>query len=99
MSGLDLNTGVQATEPGQGYGIEWCYKSPEDLGRSDESKVLLLDELRSKIDQLNPLLEGDVHKIDQVIYELNSILINVHHQGLVRSNEKFLQWLTGEKTM
>lgn len=99
MSGLDLNTGVQATEPGQGYGIEWCYKSPEDLGRSDESKVLLLDELRSKIDQLNPLLESDRHKIDQVIYELNSILINVHHQGLVRSNEKFLQWLTGEKTM
>ena len=52
-------------------------QSTEDLGRDDESKVLLLDELRSKIDQLNPLLESDSHKIDQVIYELNSILINV----------------------
>ena len=36
---------------------------------------------------------------DEVIYKLRAILISVNQIGLVKANEEFFKWLTGEKTM
>ena len=36
---------------------------------------------------------------DEVIYKLRAILISVNQIGLVKANEEFFKWLSGEKTM
>jgi type I restriction enzyme R subunit len=34
-----------------------------------------------------------------VIYKLRAVLIAVNQVGLVKANEAFFKWMTGEKTM
>ncbi len=34
-----------------------------------------------------------------MLYKLRAIFLSAHQTGLVRANEEFQAWLTGEKTM
>ena len=55
--------------------------------------------MRKALIRLNPEISAKPELADEVIYKLRTILISVNQVGLVKANEEFRLWLTGEKTM
>ncbi|MCW7493561.1 type I restriction endonuclease subunit R [Leptospira sp. 2 VSF19] len=96
LSGENLND-PQGT-PKESYAGKWQYQSPEQLQRS-VNEVLLEEELKAALLRLNPEIQQRPELAEEVIYNLRDILISVNQIGLVRANEEFFQWMTGEKTM
>jgi len=102
MTGVNLNAALdsnQVKEPQlQGFGVQWHFKSPEQLGRG-VNEVLVESELVKALTRLNPEIEANPNLADEVIHKLRAILISVNQVGLVKANEEFFAWMTGEKTM
>ena len=66
--------------------------------RADE--VLLEGPVKAALIRLNPEIESDPVKADEVIYNLRAILISARTSPHpVVANEEFLAWLTGQKSM
>jgi type I restriction enzyme R subunit len=97
ISGVNLNTNTVSDSKGD-YSVQWQYQSPEQLGRG-VNEVLVESELLKALIRLNPEIEAKPHLADEVIHKLRAILISVNQIGLVRANEEFFAWMTGEKTM
>ncbi|OVE82251.1 DEAD/DEAH box helicase [bacterium M21] len=100
LSGINLNDAAvdgigETSEP---YGGSWQYKSAQELNRGI-NEVLVEDELKAALIRLNPEITANPELADEVIYKLRAILISVNHSGLVKANEEFFKWLTGEKTL
>jgi type I restriction enzyme R subunit len=85
-------------EPKVGYGAQWIFKSPEELQRTI-NEVLVETELKEELIRLNPEIAANPNLADEVIYKLRAVLIAVNQVGLVKANEEFFKWMTGEKTM
>lgn len=102
LTGTNLNTQTKsdavAEDSDTAYGHFWQFRSPQELDRS-VNEVLLVYELRSALIRLNPEIAEKPERADEVIHALRGILNSVAHTGLVRANEEFLKWCTGEKTM
>jgi len=98
MSGVNLNQGQITENPVKPYGAEWQFQSPEQLGRG-VNEVMVESQVKEALLRLNPEIEAKPELADEVIYKLRAILISVNQIGLVKANEEFFQWLTGEKTM
>ena len=101
MTGVNLNTSQdsdQVNEPHGQYGLQWQFQSPEQLGRG-VNEVLVEAELVKALIRLNPEIEANPNLADEVIHKLRAILISVNQIGLVKANEEFFAWMTGEKTM
>lgn len=97
LSGVNLNTkGVQ--EGKAGYGAVWEYKSANEIQRS-VNEVLVESELKAALIRLNPEITLNPSLADEVIYKLRAVFLAVNQVGLVKTNEEFFKWLTGEKTM
>ncbi|HZH86374.1 MAG TPA: type I restriction endonuclease subunit R [Brumimicrobium sp.] len=97
LTGVNLNNNTVA-EPKAGYGAQWQFVAPNDLQRS-VNEVLLEQELKEAIIRLNPEITAQPDLADEVIYKLRAVLIAVNQVGLVKANEEFFKWMTGEKTM
>ena len=97
VSGVNLNK-AQAADPKKAYGAEWQYQSPEQLGRG-VNEVMVESEVKAALLRLNPEIAKKPELAEEVIYKLRAILISVNQVGLVKTNEEFFKWLTGEKTM
>lgn len=97
LTGIDLNSG-SVSEPKTVYGSEWEYVASQDIQRG-VNEVLLESELKEALVKLNPEINNKPELADEVIYKLRAILISVNQIGLVRANEEFFQWMTGERTM
>lgn len=97
LTGVNLNTN-EVSESKLNYGVEWQYKSPQELQRS-VNEVLIEQELKTALIRLNPEITKNPDLADEVIYKLRAILLSVHQVGLVRANEEFFKWLQGDKTM
>jgi type I restriction enzyme R subunit len=97
ISGVNLNTNTVSATLGD-YSVQWQYKSPEQLDRG-VNEVLVESELVKALIRLNPEVEAKPHLADEVIHKLRAILISVNQVGLVKANEEFFVWMTGEKTM
>ncbi len=97
LTGMNLNS-TETAEPTPSYGVEWLYKSPAELNRG-VNEVLVESTLKEALIRLNPEISAKPELADEVIYKLRAILISVNQTGLVRANEEFFLWLTGEKTM
>lgn len=93
LSGVDLNNNSTRE-----YG-DWKYLSKEDLDRDDLHEVLLEDQLRKSLIELNPFISEKPERADEVIYYLKNIIDDVKTKGLVKSNEEFLEWVLGNKTL
>lgn len=66
--------------------------------RTDE--VLLEGAVKAALIRLNPEIEADPAKADEVIYALRAILISARNSAHpVVANEEFTAWLTGQKSM
>ncbi len=98
VSGVNLNQGQVSTTPKKPYGAQWQYQSPEELGRG-VNEVMVEAEVKAALLRLNPEISQKPELADEVIYKLRAILISVNQIGLVKANEEFFKWLTGEKTM
>lgn len=97
LCGVNLNAN-ELSDRTETYGHRWIYKQPQELSRSI-NEVLLETEIRNALIRLNPEIKANNEFADEVIYKLRAILISVNQIGLVRANEEFYKWLTGEKTM
>ncbi len=97
LCGVNLNSD-SVSEPQKIYGAQWLYKSAQELNRG-VNEVLAEGELKEALIRLNPEIEQNPELADEVIYKLRAILISVNQVGLVKANEEFFKWLTGEKTM
>lgn len=97
LSGVNLNQRTWAEQP-PAYEGQWQYQPASALGRG-VNEVLVESELRAALIRLNPEIIQNPALADEVIYKLRAILIAVNQVGLVKANEEFAKWLTGEKTM
>jgi type I restriction enzyme, R subunit len=99
LSGVNLNAPAEkVAEDSPVHGAQWVYKSPEELSRG-VNEVLGESELQSALIRLNPEIAARPELADEVIHKLRAILISVNHSGLVKANEEFFLWMTGEKTL
>jgi len=98
ISGVNLNQSQSVETPKETYGGQWQYQSPEQLGRG-VNEVMVEAEVKAALLRLNPEISQKPELADEVIYKLRAILISVNQIGLVKANEEFFKWLTGEKTM
>lgn len=97
LSGVNLNaTGVQ--EGKAGYGEKWQYIAANEIQRG-VNEVLVESELKAALIRLNPEIIQNPALADEVIYKLRAIFLAVNQVGLVKTNEEFFKWLSGEKTM
>ena len=97
LTGLDLNA-MKVSDVNANYGVQWLYKSADELQRS-VNEVLVETELKDALIRLNPEIAVNPALADEVIYKLRAVLIAVNQVGLVKANEEFFKWMTGEKTM
>jgi len=97
LSGVNLNTN-EVQEPTAEYGTEWVYQSSEQIQRGVK-EVLAESEFKEALARLNPEIANNPALADEVIYKLRVVLITVNQVGLVKANEEFCKWLTGDKTM
>ncbi|MEZ4994929.1 MAG: HsdR family type I site-specific deoxyribonuclease [Saprospiraceae bacterium] len=97
LSGVNLNDKA-VSEPLVKYASRWTYNTPQELNRG-VNEVLVESELHAALIRLNPAIAQQPALADEVIYKLRAILISVNQVGLVKANEEFFKWMTGEKTM
>jgi type I restriction enzyme R subunit len=97
LSGVNLNQS-QSTTSKTANSLQWQYRPADELGRG-VNEVLVESKLKAALIRLNPEIAQMPELADEVIYKLRAILISVNQTGLVKANEEFFQWLTGEKTM
>jgi type I restriction enzyme R subunit len=97
LSGVNLNDS-NAAEPKVGYGAQWVFKSSDQIKRT-VNEVLVESELKEALVRLNPEISSNPDLADEVIYKLRAVLIAVNQVGLVKANEEFFKWMTGDKTM
>jgi len=97
LCGINLNT-MEFGEPKVPYGAQWQYKSATELNRS-VNEVLIEKDLKEALIRLNPEISLNPALAEEVIYKLRAILISVNQVGLVKANEEFFKWLSGDKTL
>lgn len=98
ISGTNLNTTNKVKEEQSPFGTQWVYKTTQELNRTI-NEVLIESELIDALIKLNPEIKQQPELADEIIYKLRAILISVNQVGLVKANEEFYKWLSGEKTM
>ncbi len=79
-------------------GLGWHFLAPQNLGRLPQ-EVLVESHLREALIRLNPEIAAQPDRADDVLYRLRAILMGVRGDGLVKANEEFTAWLTGERSM
>jgi len=79
-------------------GLGWEYLSRKDLPRQTQD-VLAEEHLREALIRLNPPIAAQPDRADDVLYRLRAIIMGVRSDGLVKANEEFAAWLTGERSM
>jgi type I restriction enzyme R subunit len=87
-----------ARQRGSLVGLGWRFLAPQDLGRLPQ-EVLVESQVRDALIRLNPEIAAQPDRADDVLYRLRAILMGVRTDGLVRANEEFTAWLTGERSM
>ncbi len=97
ITGVNLNSSTVA-DPQASYDTQWIYKSSSEIQRG-VNEVLVEQELKDALARLNPEIAANTALADEVIYKLRAALIAVNQVGLVKANEEFFKWMTGEKTM
>jgi len=79
-------------------GLGWCYAPPVVLPRQPQD-VMVEPWIREALIRLNPEIATQPDRADDVLYRLRAIIMGVRSDGLVKANEEFAAWLTGERSM
>jgi type I restriction enzyme R subunit len=83
---------------GQVSGLGWHFLAPQHLHRQPH-EALAEDHVREALVRLNPEIAAQPDRANDVLYKLRAILMGVRSDGLVKANEEFAAWLTGERSM
>src|SRR2546429_4489783 len=83
---------------GQVSGLGWHFLAPQNLARRPD-EILVENHLREALIRLNPEISAQPDRADDVLYKLRAIVMGVRTDGLVKANEEFAAWLTGERSM
>ena len=76
----------------------WVYADDETLGRPVDG-VFLADDLEAALVRLNPEIAENPGRTGEVLARLRAVLLGVRNDGLVGSNEEFVQWMCGRRTV
>lgn len=76
----------------------WTYISADQLGRQYH-EAMVESRVSAALVRLNPEIQGQPERADEVIYQLRNIILSVDGMGLVSANEKMTEWFRGEHTM
>jgi type I restriction enzyme, R subunit len=87
-----------ARRQGQLAGLGWHFLAPQNLPRQLH-EALVEGHLREALVRLNPDIAVQPERSDDVLYKLRAILMGVRSDGLIKANEEFACWLTGERSM
>lgn len=87
-----------ARRAGQITGLGWNHIASEHLPRQAH-EVLVESHLREALVRLNPEISADPDRAEDVLHRLRAIVMNAGTSGIVRANEEFAAWLTGERSM
>ncbi len=98
VSDANLNQSNFHCTPLLSFAEKWQYQKSDQLNR-DEKNVLIEKFVKEALKRLNPDIDANPDYADEVIHRLRAILLSVNQVGLVKANEEFLLWLSGEKTM
>lgn len=79
-------------------GQGWHYVGPRDLPRQPQ-EVMVESHVREALIRLNPEIAVQPDLAEDVLYKLRAIVLSVRSDGLVKANEEFAAWLTGERSM
>lgn len=79
-------------------GLGWMWDEDEALGRPFES-VFLSDDLVNELVRLNPEIAKVPARVEEVLSKLRAVLLGIRNDGLVASNEEFVAWLCGRRTI
>jgi type I restriction enzyme R subunit len=88
----------RARRHGQISGMGWHYLTSQNLQRLPH-QVLVEEHLREALIRLNPEVAAEPDRADDILYRLRAILLNVRNDGLVKANQEFAAWLTGDRSM
>lgn len=88
----------RARRNGQISGLGWHFLGPRYLGRQAH-EVLVESHLQEALVRLNPEIAAFPDRAEDILYRLRAILMGVRTDGLVKANEEFAAWLTGERSM
>ncbi len=69
-----------------------------DLDRGLD-QVLIESRLKEALIRLNPEIEYQPSRADEVIHRLRAIILSARESGLVPANEEFAAWLKGDRSM
>ncbi|NYD78430.1 type I restriction endonuclease subunit R [Arthrobacter cupressi] len=75
----------------------WKHIPGHRLDRHTED-VLLESDLRAALARLNPAIAEAPERTSELLTTLRSIMLSAREDGLVPSNQHFLEWLRGQKT-
>jgi type I restriction enzyme R subunit len=78
--------------------LDWQFAEDETLGRPFES-VFLQGDLITALEKLNPEIAKVRSRADEVLAKLRAVLLGVRNDGLVASNEEFVAWICGRRTI
>jgi type I restriction enzyme, R subunit len=76
----------------------WVWAEDETLGRPFES-VFLVDDVIKALSALNSEIVDNSARADEVLSKLRAVMLAVRNDGLVQSNEEFVAWLCGRRTI
>ncbi len=78
--------------------LGWVWTEDETLGRPFES-VFFSDDVIKGLVSLNPEIAKVPARAEEVLSKLRAVLLGVRNDGLVASNEEFIAWLCGRRTI
>jgi type I restriction enzyme R subunit len=81
-----------------GSGMGWQHVPAVDLPRQTH-EPFVESHLRAALARLNPEIDAEPARADEVIHRLRALQMAVRSDGLVHCNEIFTEWLRGEHTM
>jgi len=76
----------------------WAYADDETLLRPLES-IFIVDDVNQALASLNPEITEIPARAEEVLSKLRAVLLGVRNDGLVSSNEEFVAWLCGRRTI
>ena len=96
-SGDSTGVGESGANDGR-QSLGWRYVPTAEMPRRPED-VLVEPWVREALIRLNPEIAAHPDRADDVLYKLRAIIMGVRSDGVVKANEEFSAWLTGERSM
>lgn len=97
MSSFNESNTVQAPVLDLLVAAGWKHIPGNQLDRHEEDAFIESD-LRAALGRLNPAVNEEPLRADEVLGTLRSLVLSARDDGLVLSNQRFLEWLRGQQT-